>query len=83
MSKKEENEEEYDLSDIKLSPEMIDDLKEAFSLFDKDGSGSISADELYLVLKSQGANPTKEEVRKLVDSIDLDGNGEIDLYEFL
>ena len=62
---------------------MIEDLKEAFALFDKDGSGSISSDELYLVLKSQGANPSKEEVRKLVDSIDLDGNGEIDLFEFL
>ena len=75
--------EEFDMSTINLSQEMIEDLKEAFSLFDKDGSGSISADELYLVLKSQGANPTKEEVKKLVDSIDLDGNGEIDLYEFL
>ena len=70
---------ELDLSSINLSPEMIEDLKEAFALFDKDGSGDISAEELYLVLKSQGANPTKEEVRKLVDSIDLDGNGEIDL----
>ena len=58
---------------------MIEDLKEAFALFDKDGSGAISADELYLVLKSQGANPSKEEVKKLVDTIDLDGNGEIDL----
>ena len=43
---------ELDLSSINLSPEMIEDLKEAFALFDKDGSGDISAEELYLVLKS-------------------------------
>ena len=55
-----------DYSKINLNPEIIADLKEAFNLFDKDGSGAIDTEEFYLVLKSQGANPTFEEVEKLV-----------------
>ena len=72
-----------DYSKINLKPDLIEDLKEAFNLFDKDGSGAIDTEEFYLVLKSQGANPSFEEVQKLVDEIDQDGNGEVDLQEFL
>ena len=38
----------------KLSPEQIADFKEAFSLFDNDENGSISAKELGEVLKALG-----------------------------
>ena len=41
-----------------LSVQQISELKEAFQLFDRDGDGTISTDELGIVLRSIGQNPT-------------------------
>lgn len=46
-----------------LTEDMIHDLEMAFRLFDEDGSGSISINELEHVFESMGQKPTKEEVR--------------------
>ena len=37
-------------------------LKEAFDLFDKDGDGLISHEELATVMRSLGHNPTQQEM---------------------
>ena len=37
-----------------LNPQQISELKEAFQLFDRDGDGTISTDELGIVLRSIG-----------------------------
>ena len=37
-----------------LSVQQISELKEAFQLFDRDGDGTISTDELGIVLRSIG-----------------------------
>ena len=42
------------------------DIKEAFSLLDSDGSGSISAAECGTVIRSLGHNPTDEEIQDLL-----------------
>ena len=47
----------------KLTKEQIAEYKEAFSLFDKDGNGTISTKELGTVLRSLGQNPTEAEVQ--------------------
>ena len=49
------------------------ELREAFSLFDKDGSGTISNDELEVVMKSLGQNPTQSELTKMIQEVDVDG----------
>jgi Ca2+-binding EF-hand superfamily protein len=49
------------------------ELQEAFSLFDKDGSGTISNEELEVVMKSLGQNPTDEELQKMIREVDADG----------
>ena len=41
---------------------MLLEFKEAFSLFDKDGDGTISINELGTVLRSLGQNPTEQEL---------------------
>jgi Ca2+-binding EF-hand superfamily protein len=41
-----------------LTREQIDEFKEAFSLFDKDGDGTITTKQLGTVLRSVGQNPT-------------------------
>jgi calcium-dependent protein kinase len=58
-----------------------ENLRIAFQMFDKDGSGSISASELRKVLEN-GA-PTDDEVwNGIVNEVDQNGDGEIDIKEF-
>eukprot|EP00092_Neocalanus_flemingeri_P064492 GFUD01078271.1.p2 GENE.GFUD01078271.1~~GFUD01078271.1.p2 ORF type:complete len:134 (-),score=58.16 GFUD01078271.1:91-492(-) len=59
------------------------EFKEAFDEFDKDGSGSISSEELLGVMRAMGQNPTEDELLNLVMEVDVDGNGTIDFPEFL
>jgi calmodulin len=54
------------------------ELLNAFKVFDKDGSGTISSDELRNVLKSLGENLTDDEVEDMIKLADRDGDGQID-----
>ena len=66
-----------------LSEEQICEFKEAFSLFDKDGDGTITTKELGTVMRSLGQNPTEAELQDMINEVDADGNGTIDFPEFL
>ncbi|KIO32668.1 hypothetical protein M407DRAFT_100809 [Tulasnella calospora MUT 4182] len=66
-----------------LSEEQIFELKEAFSLFDKDGDGIITIHELGNAMRSIGHNPTDSELQDMIEHADADGTGTIDLPEFL
>ena len=55
---------------------MFDNLaefKEAFSLFDKDGDGTITNKELGTVMRSLGQNPTEAELQDMINEVDADG----------
>ena len=52
---------------------FVPDLKEAFSMFDKDGDGAISANELTTVMRSLGMNPTENEIVEIMAELDIDG----------
>ena len=52
---------------------LITELREAFSLFDKDGDQTISASELGAVMKSLGQNPTQAELEDMINEVDTDG----------
>lgn len=58
------------------------ELVNAFKVFDKDGSGTISSDELRNVLKSLGENLTDAELDEMIKLADKDGDGHIDYQEF-
>lgn len=66
-----------------LTEEQIAEFKDAFSLFDKNGDGRITSDELGTVMKSLGQEPTDKEVRDMIKEVDIDGNGTIEFSEFL
>jgi Ca2+-binding EF-hand superfamily protein len=57
-----------------------ENLEKTFAHFDKDGSGTISTAELKKMLGDFGV---EEDVwQKIIDEVDSDKNGEIDLKEF-
>jgi centrin-1 len=66
-----------------LTEEQKQEIKEAFDLFDTDGSGSIDAKELKVAMRALGFEPKKEEIRKMVQDADKEGTGKIDFAEFL
>lgn len=51
----------------------IAEYKEAFSLFDKDGDGTINTSELGTVMRSLGQNPTEDEIQDMINEVDGDG----------
>jgi calmodulin len=63
--------------------ETLSIFKQAFDMFDKEGNGTISVDELYQAFKNLGNDFTFEQVEEMVREIDADGSGEIDFEEFL
>lgn len=42
-------------------------------MFDKDGGGTISSDELGKVMRSLGQNPTEHELKDMINEVDIDG----------
>lgn len=49
------------------------EIKEAFQVFDKDGSGFINSRELGMVMRSLGQNPTEAELMEMINEVDVDG----------
>jgi hypothetical protein len=66
-----------------LTEEQKQEIREAFDLFDTDGSGTIDAKELKVAMRALGFEPKKEEIKKMIADIDKDGSGTIDFNEFL
>ena len=60
-----------------------DDIKETFKVVDRDGSGSISRDELVVLLKNLNVPATDEDIARLMNEADGDGSGEIDYDELI
>eukprot|EP00939_MAST-03C_sp_MAST-3C-sp1_P000992 g992.t1 len=70
-------------SKFELTEEQKQEIREAFDLFDTDGSGTIDAKELKVAMRALGFEPKKEEIKKMITDIDTDGSGTIDFQEFL
>ena len=68
---------------FELTEEQKQEIREAFDLFDTDGSGTIDAKELKVAMRALGFEPKKEEIKKMISDIDKDGSGTIDFSEFL
>lgn len=61
------------------------DLNEAFKVFDQDGDGFISANELQSVLSKLGlpeANHEMRQIQMMISSVDINRDGRVDFLEF-
>merc|ERR1712021_105216 len=66
-----------------LAEEQISSIKEAFSLFDKDGDGIIDINFLGLLVRSLNQYPTELEVEEMKKEVDPESTSKIDFPEFL
>ena len=66
-----------------VSEEEVNTIKNAFDLFDTDGSGTIDAKELKVAMRALGFEPKKEEIKKMIADADKGQGGVIDFSDFL
>ncbi|CAI2374083.1 unnamed protein product [Moneuplotes crassus] len=59
-----------------------DQLREVFNTFDRDGNGSIDAEEIQKVIQELGLDAKSSEIENLISEADKDGNGKIEFDEF-
>ena len=71
------------MSTGQLTEEQIQELRDGFSLFDKDGNWTINSNELGTVMRSLGQNPTEAELTNMIGEADPDGKGKITFDVFL
>ena len=52
---------------------FISEIRETFAIFDQDGDGRISKDELRIVMRSLGQNPTENDLDIAIKEVDANG----------
>merc|ERR1719401_265929 len=65
-----------------LTTDQIEEIREAFKLYDTDESGTIDADELKVAMRAMGFEPKRDEVRRMIQESDRDGAGTISIETF-
>ncbi|XP_011005867.1 PREDICTED: caltractin [Populus euphratica] len=66
-----------------LTQQKKQEIKEAFDLFDTDGSGTIDARELNVAMRALGFEMNEEQINQMIADVDKDGSGAIDFDEFV
>ena len=59
-----------------------EDIAKSFKIFDIDGDGLITEDELKTTMDSLGEPMNEKEVKAMIAEADLDGDGKINFKEF-
>jgi len=67
----------------KNAPEPESEIKEAFKVFNKGGSGRVTKDELKTALTAMGEKLTDEEIAEMMEEADLDKDGGLKYDEFV
>ncbi|XP_020090367.1 probable calcium-binding protein CML15 [Ananas comosus] len=62
--------------------EVEAELRAAFAVFDEDGDGGITAEELFRVLEKLGEGETMDRCREMVRGVDRNGDGVVSFEEF-
>eukprot|EP00343_Euplotes_focardii_P002884 CAMPEP_0205804978 /NCGR_PEP_ID=MMETSP0205-20121125/8038_1 /ASSEMBLY_ACC=CAM_ASM_000278 /TAXON_ID=36767 /ORGANISM="Euplotes focardii, Strain TN1" /LENGTH=75 /DNA_ID=CAMNT_0053075409 /DNA_START=420 /DNA_END=647 /DNA_ORIENTATION=- len=65
------------------TPLTENEIKEAFTLFDKDNNGKITASELKKALTTWGEKLTDDQVCEFIEDADTNGDGELDITELV
>ena len=71
------------LGEVQKKPPLLTSLQLAFDLFDVDASGTLSNKEVVEAFKLLGLSYRNSEVKEFLNTLDKDGDGEVDMKEFL
>ena len=66
-----------------LTEDDIEEIKEAFDLFDSDGSGTVEPREMKSAMQSLGFEAKGSTMFHVITELDKDGSGAIDFDEFI
>ena len=66
-----------------LTEEQRQEIKEAFDLFDTDGSGAIDSKELKVAMRALGFEPNKDDIKRMIAELDVSNNGTIEFSAFV
>lgn len=66
-----------------LNPREERELREVFSVFDKNGDGMISVDDLVVVMQSLGQKLSEADAQEMIREGDVDRDGLISFHEFI
>ena len=66
-----------------LTREQITKFTEAFNRMDLDGSGSVDGKELGTLMAFLGQETDADKIQAMIDEVDEDGSGEVEIDEFL
>ena len=67
---------------VELTPDQKHEIREAFDLFDTDGTGHIDVKELKVTMRALGFEPKKEDIKRILADLGKDGNSSIDFNDF-
>ncbi|CAH1118486.1 unnamed protein product [Phaedon cochleariae] len=73
----------FSIRNTAVSKSQMKEFREAFRLFDKDGDGSITKEELGRVMRSLGQFARTEELQQMLQEVDVDGDGNVSFEEFV
>ena len=62
---------------------QLDEIREAFNIFDADATGKVSYSELRAAMRALNYNPKRSELRSLVEEVDPSLTGFVDFEGFL
>ena len=67
---------------VKHGTNIDAEIAESFKVFDRNGDGLITEDELQVTMNNLGEPMDDVEVKAMIDEADLDGDGKINFKEF-
>ncbi|XP_074869324.1 calcium-binding protein 7 isoform X1 [Carettochelys insculpta] len=68
---------------VEIPEDELEEIREAFRVFDRDGNGFISKQELGTAMRSLGYMPNEVELEVIIQRLDMDGDGQVDFEEFV
>lgn len=66
-----------------MTTQAIDPMRAAFSAFDLNGDGVLTAEEIYQVMTELGENISLNDAKDMVAAADANGDGKINFDEFI
>ena len=62
--------------------DVVKEMEYVFENFDANSDGVITTNDLGVIMRSLGENPSEEELKEMIREADPDGSGSVEFDEF-